>query len=279
MSRYVLAISGGIDSVVLLDMFKWSKDTIVAHFNHGIRESADDDCIFVEKLAAKYGLQFVSAKLPLGENCSEETARRARYDFLKRVAKEHGAEIVTAHHADDCVESIMINLLRGTGWRGIAPFGDKGIFRPMLNLTKADIYRYASEQQLHFRQDQSNNDDTYLRNRVRQKLSKELDDEIRQKVLQLYRRQVEIREDVDKIIADLAGVEPAISRDLLDETSAPENIELLRGFLKMHDCAITRPQAERCLREIKNFTNGKKYSIDKTHFLVVGKHNYRLQFD
>jgi tRNA(Ile)-lysidine synthase TilS/MesJ len=173
----------------------------------------------------------------------------------------------------------MINLLRGTGWRGIAPFGDKEIFRPMLNLTKADIYRYASEHQLHFRQDQSNNDDTYLRNRVRQKLSKELDAEIKQKVLQLYRRQVEIREDADKIIADLVGVEPAISRDLLDETSVPENIELLRGFLKMHDCAITRPQAGRCLREIKNFTNGKKYSIDKTHFLVVGKHNYRLQFD
>ena len=277
MSRYILAVSGGIDSVVLLDMFEWPKDTIVAHFNHGIRESADDDCIFVEKLAKRYGFQFEFARLPLGKNCSEETARRARYDFLKHLAAEYNAEIVTAHHADDCVESIIINLLRGTGWRGIAPFGDKDIFRPMQNLTKSDIYRYATEHQLRFRQDQSNNDDTYLRNRVRQRINQQLDAETKQKLLNLYRRQSEIRDDVDKIILQLLGAEKSIPRALLDETAAPENIEFLRSFLKAHDCSITRPQAERCLREIKNFTNGKKYSLDKQHFLVAGKQNYRLE--
>ena len=277
MNRYVLAVSGGIDSVVLLDMFKWPKDTIVAHFNHGIRESADDDCAFVEKIAKQYGFQFESARLPLGKDCSEETARNARYDFLRRLAADYNAEIVTAHHADDCVESIIINLLRGTGWRGIAPFGDKSIFRPMQNLTKSDIYRYAAEHQLHFRQDQSNNDDTYLRNRVRAALRQNLTAETRQKILQLYQRQSEIRDDVDKIIMQLLGAERSISRSLLDEMKEPENLELLRCFLKTHDCSITRPQAERCLREIKKYTNGKKYSLDKRHFLVAGKQNYRLE--
>ena len=277
MSRYILAVSGGIDSVVLLDMFNWPKDTIVAHFNHGIRESADDDCDFVAKIAKQYGFQFESARLPLGKDCSEEAARSARYDFLKRLAMEYNAEIVTAHHADDCIESIVINLLRGTGWRGIAPFGDKSIFRPMQNLTKSDIYRYAAKHQLHFRQDQSNNDDTYLRNRVRLLLKQKLSPETKQKILHLYRRQSEIRDDVDKIIMQLLGAGKTISRPLLDETKTPENVELLRGFLKVNDCSITRPQAERCLREIKAFTNGKKYSLDKRHFLVAGKQNYRIE--
>ena len=276
MSKYVLAISGGIDSVALLDMFDWPTDTIVAHFNHGIRESADADCLFVEKLARQYGFRFESARLPLGSDCSEELARRCRYDFLKSLASKNQATLVTAHHADDCIESMAINILRGTGWRGIAPFGDRTIFRPMLNLTKADIYRYAAAHQLVFRQDQTNNDDEYLRNRLRRLFSERMDSGTKQQLLQIYQRQVNLRQDIEQTLDAILGDELSLSCDLLDSVKSPENVEILRAFLSRHNCPITRPQAERCLQEIKKFAPGKKYSLDKTHFLLRAKYNYRL---
>lgn len=277
MNRYILAVSGGIDSVVLLDMFDWPKDTIVAHYNHGIRPSADDDCVFVEKLAHRYGFRFVSERAALGAQCSEELARRRRYDFLRRLALEHNAEIVTAHHADDCIESIIINCLRGTGWRGLAPFGNQEIFRPMQMLTKSDIYRYAAQHRLRFRLDQTNNDEHYLRNRIRQTASKQLSTAQKEQLLNLYRRQVDLKVEIENLLLQLVGKGKIVPRELLDQTQAPENIELLRFFLRRNGCTVTLPQAERCLREIKKYSNGKKYSIDKTHFLVAGKHNYRIQ--
>lgn len=276
MSKYVLAVSGGIDSVVLLDMFKWPTDTIVAHFNHGIRESSDADCAFVEKLAESYGFRFVSEKAALGANCSEESARTHRYGFLRRVAKEYQAEIVTAHHLDDCIESIAINILRGTGWRGLAPLGDKEIFRPMIMLTKRDIYRYATAHNLRFRLDQTNNEDNYLRNRIRHRLQSELRPAQKAQLVELYLRQTVLKDEIEQLLAQFVGIQNQIDRALIDQTKAPENVELLRAFLKQNGCPVTRPQAERCLSEVKKFSNGKKYSLDKNHFLVAGRHNYRV---
>lgn len=274
MANYVLAVSGGIDSVVLLDMFDWPADTIVAHFNHGIRPSADADCAFVKRLSRRYGFEFVSEKAALGQNCSENLARQRRYDFLRRIAKAHQAEIVTAHHADDCIESIAINCLRGTGWRGLAPLDNPEIFRPMLALHKADIYRYAAEHRLSFRLDQTNNEEQYLRNRLR-RILQPVSPFDKAQLLQYYHRQLALKAEIDQLMQGILGTRNYIPRKLLLE-SGDAGAELLRFFLRTRGCLLTRPQANRCLREIKNFTPGKKYSLDKTHFLEARRQAFHL---
>src|SRR3989344_5293986 len=115
--NYIVAVSGGVDSVVLLDMLIKQKEhnLVVAHFDHGIRVDSDADARFVWELAKKYELSFEVRREELGDAASENTARSHRYAFLRDIAKKYSATIVTAHHADDVVETIAINLTRGTG--------------------------------------------------------------------------------------------------------------------------------------------------------------------
>jgi tRNA(Ile)-lysidine synthase len=114
--KYVVAVSGGVDSVVLLDHLAGHPEyeLVVAHFDHGIRDDSREDEAFVRSLAEKYNVPFESKREDLGKQASEELARDRRYAFLRSVAGKHNAQIITAHHADDAVETIAINLLRGT---------------------------------------------------------------------------------------------------------------------------------------------------------------------
>ena len=121
--RYIVAVSGGIDSVVLLDlMSRTEKDLVVAHFDHGIREDSASDARFVEALADKYKIQFVCQREKLGSGASEELARQRRYEFLRGVAADFDGMIVTAHHREDIIETVAMNLTRGSRWR-VAPGG------------------------------------------------------------------------------------------------------------------------------------------------------------
>lgn len=187
----LVAVSGGVDSVVLLDMLAQKKDThrlIVAHFDHGIREDSAADARFVEALAAKYKLPFVTTREELGEQASEALARERRYSFLREQAATFQATIVTAHHQDDLIETIAINLTRGTGWRGVAVFGDKTVKRPLLHQPKTQLYEYARRQQLEWVEDTTNQTDRYLRNRVRRG-TKALPKADRQRLIELWRSQ------------------------------------------------------------------------------------------
>ena len=116
MATYVVAVSGGVDSVVLLDVFSKIKHhtLVVAHFDHGIRTDSVHDARFVEALAKKHTLTFETLREELGADASEEKARDRRYAFLRSVAKKYDGRIVTAHHSDDAVETIAINMSRGT---------------------------------------------------------------------------------------------------------------------------------------------------------------------
>lgn len=171
--NYVVAVSGGVDSVVLLDMLakQQKHNLVVAHFDHGIRSDSDADARFAWELAKNYQLPFEVRREELGPNASELTARNKRYEFLREMAQKYNARIVTAHHADDVVESIAINLTRGTGWRGLTVMSDENIVRPLIGLKKRQIYAYALRYELEFVEDETNHDHSYLRNKIRSALA------------------------------------------------------------------------------------------------------------
>lgn len=267
--RYVLAISGGIDSVVLLDMLvaDGGHELTVAHFDHGIRDDSAADARFVEALAKKYGLPFVAKREELGKNASEELARNRRYAFLRHEAAKRQARLVTAHHSDDIVETIAINILRGTGWRGLAVLDAPDITRPLLPLTKEDIRTYARVHQLEWVEDSTNSETQYLRNRVRRAVTSLLSSSDKHKVLDLWRKQLAIKKDIDGETVLLArGSEH--SRYFFTQIDPLVAAEVLRAIMTKEGVSATRPQLERALLAIKVAKAGTRQDIGEGIHMV-----------
>lgn len=188
--------------MVLLEKFfrDEPENIVVAHFNHGTRTSADLDEQFVSSRCEELKVPFETMKIMLGEGVSEELARKKRYNFLYHVANKYSGEIYTAHHLDDLIESIAINLIRGTGWRGLTPFSDNRIHRPFIEMGfyKTDILRFAAENKVLFREDPTNATDDYLRNRVRSKLLIMPRVE-KERLIDFYKRQAIIRQEIEEL--------------------------------------------------------------------------------
>jgi tRNA(Ile)-lysidine synthase len=185
--RYIVAVSGGVDSMVLLDMLVQQPGLLltVAHFDHGIRDDSHKDRQLVQKTAHNYGLPFVYNKGNLGAGASEADARKARYQFLHTVRKASLAEaIITAHHQDDLLETAIINMLRGTGRRGLSSLKSQDrILRPLLTYSKKQIQSYAETHNIVWYEDSTNKDEKYLRNYVRRQILAKFSDEQRQQLL------------------------------------------------------------------------------------------------
>lgn len=273
MSTYVVAVSGGVDSVALLDMMSrlTEHSLVVAHFDHGIRPDSADDATFVRELATRYGLPFESRREELGSQASEEKARTRRYHFLQSVAKKYGAKIVTAHHMDDLIETIAINMKRGTGWRGLAVL-DSEIVRPLLDITKMDVIEYARRHELEWREDSTNATDTYLRNRIRKTLAHLTEDERRQ-LLALRAQQKHTKKEIDEEVRRLVGAGPNYGRYFFIHTPKAVAIECLRAVV---DAKLTRPQLERALLAIKTAAPGTVHQAGNGISLRFTSRNFSI---
>ena len=175
------AVSGGRDSVCLLDCL-WrlgqQRDFRVAaaHLNHGMRPTAQRDEELVRTLCAARNIPLHTERVEVYALAAawhltvEETGRRARYDFLRRTAERTGADfIATAHHREDQAETVLLQLLRGTGMQGltgIPPVRDT-VIRPLLDTPRAAIDEYIAENALPYVTDETNLDTHYARNRLR----------------------------------------------------------------------------------------------------------------
>lgn len=178
----VVAVSGGADSVVLLHCLlrlraQYSLTLHVAHFDHGLRETSRQDALFVEELAASWGLSATTETWTGGAGQGRSVAaeaRRARYRFLDELASQVGAtKIALGHHRDDQAETVLLHLLRGSGLRGLRgmlPLREGRLVRPLLGVGREDIEAYAKVHKLSFSEDPSNRDLRYLRNRIRWQL-------------------------------------------------------------------------------------------------------------
>lgn len=261
--KYLLAISGGVDSVVLLHKLAQSggHELTVAHFDHGIRPDSAADARFVEALAAQYGLPFTGMREELGEKASEELARRRRYGFLRGEAEKRQARLVTAHHADDVIETIAINMQRGTGWRGLAVLDAADVTRPLLNKTKQEIRGYALAHRLEWVEDSTNGEDRYLRNRLRRRIARVLSYEDKRSVLNAWQRQLRAKQEIDAELAVLTETNGG-SRYFLTQVSPLEGCELLRYIVQREGgVSMTRPQAERALVAVKTARPGSSFDI------------------
>ena len=178
------AVSGGLDSMCLLDLLdQWCRQreaqAVAAHFNHRLRgEASDRDEAFVRDWCAAHGIAFVSGSgdvrgLAESEGLSlEEAARKLRYAFLRREAEKLGprVKIYTAHHADDQAETVLLNLIRGTGTAGLAGMTchQDGVVRPLLGVRRSELAAYAAAHGLPHVEDDTNSDpDAAARNFLR----------------------------------------------------------------------------------------------------------------
>jgi tRNA(Ile)-lysidine synthase len=262
--RYIVAVSGGIDSVVLLDMLasKGDCELIVAHFDHGIRTDSAADARFVRELAARYSLPFVMKREELGPGVSEEQARDRRYAFLRSEAAKHDAHIVTAHHGDDVIETIAINVMRGTGWRGMAILSTPEILRPLLDMTKRQIREYALMKRLEWVEDSTNAETQYLRNRLRRKISRLFSDEQKRAVLDAWERQVVLKAEIDTEVRQFIRKENTYDRYFLIMIDSMVASEVLRMMIiTVVGAGPTRPQLERSLLAVKTTRSGALYEV------------------
>lgn len=184
--RVLVAVSGGVDSMTLLHLLVAQQaalglsEVAAAHCNFSLRGlESDRETRFVEQACGSMGIRLFVERFDTRAECSasgqgvQEAARRLRYDFFNRIAATEGfTKIALGHHADDAIETFFINLVRGTGLRGLTGIARQreSIVRPLLGVRRAQIERYATEHGIEWRDDSSNKATDYLRNRLRNDL-------------------------------------------------------------------------------------------------------------
>jgi tRNA(Ile)-lysidine synthetase-like protein len=172
---YILSVSGGVDSMSLFHYLMTHQYNFVAvHFDHQKRESSKLDGELIESLCQKYQIPYHYIKLSIKSGNFQEAARKERYKHLEEIAvSHHTTYILTAHHADDQLETILMKLIRGSnllgysGMRGMVTLNGFTYIKPLLSYTKEDLYTYAKEHDVPYLEDESNASDDYLRNRIR----------------------------------------------------------------------------------------------------------------
>ena len=220
--RVLVALSGGPDSTALLHLLRELQDADevelagVAHLNHGLRAAAADDEAFCRSLAMDVQIPIHVEQVGVRELAGqwrtsvEDAGRRARYAWFERVATEIGADaIATGHTRDDQAETFLLQLLRGAGPRGLAGIRPQRgrICRPVIDIRRHELRAYLDTRQLPFRDDESNLDPAFTRNRVRHHLLPVLEREFSAGIVNVLAREASIaRQDEDRLEAEAIEV-------------------------------------------------------------------------
>jgi tRNA(Ile)-lysidine synthase len=243
-NRLLLGVSGGIDSRVMLDLFlKTGYQVAVAHCNFKLRgEESDADEFFVESLAKNYNTPFYRMHFNTQEYAElqkisiQMAARELRYNWFENVRRNFQYDFIAiAHNADDAIETFFINLIRGTGIRGLTGIRPKNnnIVRPLLFATRKDIETYCTENDLQYRNDNSNFSDKYLRNNIRHNIVTAFEEfpDFRQTM----KNNLDRLKDAEKIYN--AGIQ-ALSKDIVKQNGEEFCIDI---------CGLRNSGAERTL--------------------------------
>ena len=223
--KLLIAISGGVDSVVLTHLLHQLKfDISLAHCNFNLRGlESDKDEVFVKELGIKLNIETFTVSFKTDDYATSNkvstqvAARELRYDWFKELTKKHQFDFVlTAHHLDDNLETFIINVTRGTGLEGLTgiPEINNTIVRPLLIFSRDEIERYATENTIDWREDISNQSNKYLRNKIRNQVVPILK-EINPSILENFQKTSENLQESQQIIDDsIAG----FKKKVIEET-------------------------------------------------------------
>lgn len=279
--KYVLAVSGGVDSMVLLDLLTGQKgfELVVAHFDHGIRADSDEDRRLVQDVAAAHGLPFEFAAGELGPGTSEAAARTARYAFLRQVKAKHAARaIITAHHQDDLIETALLNLLRGTGHKGLSALrSHDDLVRPLLNTTKQQLREYATRHNLRWREDSTNADPRYLRNYLRLHVLPRLSPAERQKLLTAITKASVSSAEIETVLDHMLPTGDSLDRHWFAALPHAVAREVMAAWLRRHEVRdFDRPLIERLVVAAKVAAPGTKIDINHSTILQISKNTTQI---
>ncbi len=284
---YVAAVSGGVDSMVLLDVLRQMDGVklVVAHFDHGIRDDSEADRRLVQRVAASHGLPFVFGEGKLGPDANEATARRARYEFLQRVKRSSKARaILMAHHQDDQIETAIINLVRGTNRRGLTSLKDhEKLRRPLLHMTKRQLRAYALAHRLEWREDSTNADTVYLRNHIRHRLVPKLTVAQRQRLTTLLGEADKINQELETHLVNYLHMQPSL--DVLDRQMfihLPHNVarEVMASWLRHRGLTqFDRATIERLVVGAKTGRHGSQIDVNRGSQMWISSNKLALRMN
>lgn len=297
----IAAVSGGVDSISMLDMLAKLREAhkykiFVLHFNHRLRgRESDQDEYFVRETAKRYGFPCYVAAADVGlvsrtERISiEHAARELRYNALEFLSRKLTADAVcTAHTVNDSVETLLLNLLRGSGLAGLAgipserPFEALGkVIRPLLGMKKADVVRYAGLRKLSWREDASNELTMFTRNKIRLDLLPKLENEYSPNIVEVLHRTAHILSGADDLVRET--VERLSKYVLTQEEQQPyigvrvsalrlqtpflQSEILRRAMQKRFHVSLSFDAVERIL-SLSHAETGAKADITRNYFAV-----------
>ena len=215
----VIGVSGGPDSICLLNILNSLKDELeiriyVAHVNHMLREEADTETEYVKSFCEKLGIECFCKKIDIEDISkkeklgTEEAGRNERYKFFDEILqKTNSNKIATAHNSNDKVETVLLNILRGSGisgLKGIEPIRENKYIRPLIETERKDIEEYCNENKLEPKIDKTNLESIYKRNKVRNDLIPYIEKEINPNIVKTINRLSEVateeNEYIEKIV-------------------------------------------------------------------------------
>ncbi len=281
---YVVAVSGGVDSVVLLDLLAGVPNLklLVAHFDHGIRPESKLDRQLAQKLARGYGLPFIYDEGRLGPGTSEEKARNARYAFLHKVRRTAGAKaLITAHHQDDLIETAIINMLRGTGRKGLSSLrSQEKVIRPLLGVSKKDLIKWADAKKLNWREDSTNQDIRYLRNYVRHKVLPRFSSSDKQKLIELVKNSHNLNKEIELHLTSHLHLQPAghiLDRHFFIKLPHAVSLNFMAEWLARNKTqSVNRKLLNQIVTSAKVLKPGKQIDVDVDKIIKVSEDELAL---
>ena len=242
----VVGVSGGPDSICLLNILNEIKNKSiinfkinVAHINHMIREEAIDDENFVKEYCTKNNIPFFAKRIDILSKSkqekagTEETGRKARYEFFKEVMqKTNSNKIATAHTASDNAETVLMNIIRGSGTsglKGIEPVRENVYIRPLIECERNEIEKYCEEKNLNPRIDKTNSENIYTRNKVRNLLLPYIKKEFNPNIINTLNRLSKISNDENKYLEKqvIKAYNEILERENLKNKNTKENSIIL----------------------------------------------------
>lgn len=290
-SRILVAVSGGVDSVVLLDLLRKEQQSIgyelgVVHINHQLRPESIMESNYLRQFCQEAQLPFYETKWETPEKVGMEAAARTfRYSFFSEImAKQKYTILVTAHHGDDQIETILMKVLRGGSFQSFAgirdrqPFASGELIRPLLPFSKQDLYEYANERALTYFEDSTNQELSVQRNRLRQRVLPYLKEENQQAIAHFNEFSTEITranrfisQQMDKLIQEQVKkshgtwIIPAQWLDIQENDTRLLFFKHLFDTHIFHQTSLSKNQLTLILNQWKHKTMRSQWHLDLTN--------------